>query len=764
MMAFTETTEVERRLANLEEAVKYLPEYIKRQNELEMRMDSLEKLLNKAVVGMMPKLDEVLIKLKKEPESVNRIDSSVRLIPSSATDPSSDRNIDVTRTNSNTMGDDSSRPNISATIAYPVIYPPKNIRSSHITTDTSVNYVSTNYSSPTAMSQGSGNLPISESPLYVTMKPVPRIQVSGDPSDTVSCVTIPETSQPHDISSNITNLPPESNALWEIPTVDVLQSPISSLNIEASSDENAPTSVATPISPFEESSSSITSQSVNIVPASSRDTFESSNVESLNYATIMFTNGNSVGVNAIPSPVAINSPDSSQASTDITSASIETARHVNEVNESPTTDGPSTPAPFHGVRLRYPFIPGSIPYTRMPHIPFASRTSLPSSSPSTLTRSSLPSQPFLPTAPSNLSLLPAAENGQPLQQPLTPLLAAAERGDASVLRRMLSSQSSRIASVEERDAHGDTALHLAAAAGHVDALLVLLAAWANSNARGRRLRTPLHCAAAGGHAPAVRRLLRAGANPSLEDADGATALALAATQGHVDAFSTLLNKGATASARDKRGYTPAVRAASHGHGEVVVTLLQSGGVDPDESDAQGHPLIVHAARGKHWDVVRLLMQNGASSTASKSPEESALALATKDGQIDIVREILQQGASAEAAQVRKALAVAKTPAVVWAFVDAAPDALRGDAGRLALLSAAVDGRLEVLSALLEAGVDIGGTAEEGGEAQVEALLALLAADENTLRRKAKKGILKGIFRKHSSKHAKRWFLGKTEIV
>lgn len=123
--------------------------------------------------------------------------------------------------------------------------------------------------------------------------------------------------------------------------------------------------------------------------------------------------------------------------------------------------------------------------------------------------------------------------------PQTLFILAAEEGDLPAMLELLPSNPDLILC---SSAHlGFTALHFAAANGHVEMLQHLLSIerggaeeWGvDCRARGKQLRwTPLHAAAYGGHEEAVRVLLEAGADPSIEDAQGDTPLCIARQQSH----------------------------------------------------------------------------------------------------------------------------------------------------------------------------------------------------------------------------------------
>jgi len=104
------------------------------------------------------------------------------------------------------------------------------------------------------------------------------------------------------------------------------------------------------------------------------------------------------------------------------------------------------------------------------------------------------------------------------------LAALAEEGDLVGLLARLDEG----ADINAADTSGETALHAAVGASHVDLVRELLRANAAPdpplNICGW---TPLHKAAARGNIDVLRLLLQFGADPSLQKADGSTALALA---------------------------------------------------------------------------------------------------------------------------------------------------------------------------------------------------------------------------------------------
>jgi ankyrin repeat protein len=124
-----------------------------------------------------------------------------------------------------------------------------------------------------------------------------------------------------------------------------------------------------------------------------------------------------------------------------------------------------------------------------------------------------------------------------------------------------------------------TALHYAAAAGHEDLVMYLLAPPVNADAgavRGNRF-TPLHCAAMNGHSKVCATLIKVGANVNAQtDPQGYAPLHTAAFTGHVEAIRVLLAGGADRTLRNHRNETPADTAARTGQNEARELLCGTG--------------------------------------------------------------------------------------------------------------------------------------------------------------------------------------------
>ena len=180
------------------------------------------------------------------------------------------------------------------------------------------------------------------------------------------------------------------------------------------------------------------------------------------------------------------------------------------------------------------------------------------------------------------------------------------------------------AEMAQRDGtHLRTALHHAAAAGHLEVLRVLLAACGPlKDAEDGGGATPLVLAAKFGHTALVEELAAAGADCqwAAEGCSGMTALHFACKAGSTDMVRTLLGAGrlpggqgrcsAWQQVHSRARISPLCLAAQSGDEECVQALLEEG-IAVDAADAEGLTALGHAVRAGNAALVRLLLDAGA---------------------------------------------------------------------------------------------------------------------------------------------------------
>ncbi|KXZ51175.1 hypothetical protein GPECTOR_13g662 [Gonium pectorale] len=360
--------------------------------------------------------------------------------------------------------------------------------------------------------------------------------------------------------------------------------------------------------------------------------------------------------------------------------------------------------------------------------------------------------------------VPASSESPPsaleAELPFEELCAACLDGDLPTLQRALAgAQSDKAAVANQARKDGSTPLHIAASSGHVEVTRLLLNAGANKDAADKDGGTPLQSAAGNGHVDTVRALLRAGANKEAATKDGGTPLHRAAWRGYVEVVETLLRAGVNKEAADKDGWTPLHSAAGNGHVLAVQALLQAG-ADKEAAVKDGWTPLHIAAGNGHVGAVKVLLQAGANKeavpqdgrtplhrAASRGYEEvvwalveaganmeatdkegwTPLLIAAGNGHLEAVRALLQAGANKEAAVQAGRVMVFPT------FVSAGHPMMFG---KTPLHIAAINGRVEVVGALLEAGANMEAADKNGATPLYE---ASVKGDVDVVRRLLKAG-------------------------
>ncbi len=150
------------------------------------------------------------------------------------------------------------------------------------------------------------------------------------------------------------------------------------------------------------------------------------------------------------------------------------------------------------------------------------------------------------------------------------LEVALRRGRPDLARRLLSLGADPNEAIGKK---GEHLIHLAASAGDIGFLTVLLEAKVSPDARGNLRRTALHYVTKGGFEFMANMLLENGANPDAVDANGDTPLHLAAKLNSLTMIKLLLRNNADASITNNQLYTPIHNAAANGNTDAAKLLL-----------------------------------------------------------------------------------------------------------------------------------------------------------------------------------------------
>lgn len=196
-------------------------------------------------------------------------------------------------------------------------------------------------------------------------------------------------------------------------------------------------------------------------------------------------------------------------------------------------------------------------------------------------------------------------------------------------------------------------LHLAVRAGQLESVLALLdAGGLDVDARDSSGLRPLDYACESSQAAIVEALLAAGADPNTAVAKpqpqpGVTPLVLSAQLGHASCVRALLKAGADANLTTGRaGSTALFMAAHNGHLECVEALIQEGAADVN-APTDGLTALTAAAASSHTDAVRALVAAGASLQHDRKPW-MALCMSALEGNLEVLQLLLQAGADVDA--------------------------------------------------------------------------------------------------------------------
>jgi len=295
---------------------------------------------------------------------------------------------------------------------------------------------------------------------------------------------------------------------------------------------------------------------------------------------------------------------------------------------------------------------------------------------------------------------------------LTALMNAAEAGNVPILKLLIGA--SGVDGVDVVSATGFTALIVAAAHGHTDAVSYLIdEAKAEVDKMHENGVTALMYAAAGGHVETTKALIARGGDVNMLHSNEGSALLESSTAGALEALKLLIAEGAKVDIRDKDGVTALMSAASQGHYDCVELLLDTLKGMKSESEFKtflnllsesGGSAVMFAAGVGKANVTTLLIENGGdvNAIAQATPEYlailaeqietntlpedhephidgvTALHVAAQGGYLDCVNILIEAGAKVE---------------------------VKDDEDRTALILAVKGNFGEVASALVKAGAD-----------------------------------------------------------
>jgi ankyrin repeat protein len=237
---------------------------------------------------------------------------------------------------------------------------------------------------------------------------------------------------------------------------------------------------------------------------------------------------------------------------------------------------------------------------------------------------------------------------------MAPIHLAAVRQPSNILKELLCCKGLEVDVV---DSAGQTALHKAAAGGHIDNLRQLVRHGASLDAADATGATPSHLAAAGVFGNCVRHLVTSGADKDAVDASGATPLHKAGAGVTPELVALLATPSNTSRVVDG---TTLLHTAAAGDQEGLVSALLAAGAAAWQQDSRGESVLAMVARQGSTAMLRLLLRHllwqhkvSGSADGALLPTEVLVALQqalAHDGEKSVwvfttVMEVLGEGAA-----------------------------------------------------------------------------------------------------------------------
>lgn len=294
----------------------------------------------------------------------------------------------------------------------------------------------------------------------------------------------------------------------------------------------------------------------------------------------------------------------------------------------------------------------------------------------------------------------------------TALHAASSEGSTKAIEALL-----RYGADSRKSDKGDRApLYLAAERGHGSSVTRLLAAGADP---GLRVPSPYYhysavdVAAANGHVDALKAFIQHGTDINVSDADNVTALHLAARYNHEAAVRLLVEAGASMEANDFMTWTP-IRVAAENKSWLAMTALLVLGADPNPMDSKGRTVLHFAAEHGYVAAIAPLVGLGARTDLRCQSGEyqfAALDIAASEGQVMVMKALIKRGVDVNDVDALESTALHAAArrdqmAAIHVLIDAEADVEAADSlGCTPLHAAALLNCTSAVIALLEHDAD-----------------------------------------------------------
>nr|XP_004225669.1 serine/threonine-protein phosphatase 6 regulatory ankyrin repeat subunit C-like [Ciona intestinalis] len=254
------------------------------------------------------------------------------------------------------------------------------------------------------------------------------------------------------------------------------------------------------------------------------------------------------------------------------------------------------------------------------------------------------------------------------------LISASEIGDYKQVVDLLENLKVDPNSCSDTSGERRSALHRAAAYGHIDTIAALIQAGADikkQSAAGRlalheaciggqpeavkllsvmntdtidqqdsNLQTPSHLAALHGEEECVKLLLESGCDPCIGDREGKTVAHISCVRDKSNIIKLLFNYGIDFENSDNNGRYPIHVAAANGSLNCIKTLISYDG-DVNARDKLGCQPLHYAASHGHLDCLQYLAKQGAKLQSVDDYGRSATHFAAKHGAVKVLHWLLE---------------------------------------------------------------------------------------------------------------------------
>lgn len=193
-------------------------------------------------------------------------------------------------------------------------------------------------------------------------------------------------------------------------------------------------------------------------------------------------------------------------------------------------------------------------------------------------------------------------------------------------------------------AEGETPLHIASRAGHLEIVKLLIENGASLNIKEANGDTPLHNAINGKHLEIVQLLIEKGSNVNEKGAFALTPIHTAFDSSQEEIIKLLLNKGSDVNTKDNREQTVLHKAVSLGNLEIT-KLIVAKGIDANLKNEFGHTALHIAIQFGNIDLIKYLIKNNANVNIQDIEGMTPLHSTTANGAYpEIIQILLSQGA------------------------------------------------------------------------------------------------------------------------